>query len=151
MRRFSANGQEGEGGKDRGSSEWTWGGVQGACCLGGLQGRQDVGRVGDAVWRACHADLDVEAAAPGRRRRLVRRPTPQAARRGEQRGRAVRADRPIEDGGGVAEKKSCPVHLTRGDPASNRGMRRSACGGSARCSAWRAGAGTTSRWASRRR
>ncbi len=115
-------GQEGEVSTDGGSGRWARRSVQGARGVGCLQRRQDTWRAGGAVRCACHADLDLEAAALGRGCGFVRGSASQAAGRGEQPRGTVRADRSPEDGGRVVEKKICPVRLTRVGPGSSRGM-----------------------------
>ena len=76
-----------------------------------MQGDKTLGELA-SVRRACHPDLGLEEAAAGEAAGLFEDRRRSGVTRSHQRTRAVRADRPPEDGGRVVEKKICPVRLT---------------------------------------
>src|SRR5437016_5866024 len=62
---------------DEANETQSRGSIQGPGGLGGVQGRQDAGRIGGTIWRASHPDYRMEAAFSGTGRRRVWRHDPE--------------------------------------------------------------------------
>jgi hypothetical protein len=93
---------------------------EGESGLGGDSLRPDHERIGIPIRRASDADRTLETAAVGRRRQFVfARSSPAGRRPGGVDRRPVRTDRPLADGAGLAEKKTCPPRLSSSGVASS--------------------------------